>query len=492
MIPIPTGHENLEGRRWPWVTIAIIVLNLFAFILTQSRMEEEAQHIYQTKIRMVMLEAYHPYVEKPPAAAAIIEHFKTTQPKLWEQAQREDRALEGEWDLQMRMYEGNQADEEMARLSEEMEQNEKNSFLEKYAFFAYKRAPVSYITYAFLHAGLLHLAFNMWFLWLAGTVLEDAWGRIVYPIFYFAAAAVACQAQALATPGSMLAMIGASGAVAGLMGAFLVRYFKTKIRFVLFYVLGFVPRFFRFQAPAYVMLPLWLALQFFSASLVSEMGSEGGVAYWAHIGGFLFGTVVALGLKFSGVEKKVDAAIDGKVGWSADPRVVEAGEIIVAKPDRAIELLTPVVAEKPDLIDAWSLLERAYWQKQDFENYRTALATLARLHIKQKDFEAALQNFEDFRGTDEKFPAAEWMQLIRWFEGQQNWERAAAEYESYAKAHPADRMAVYSLVSAARIHLKNLNNKSEAARLYHAAQTSPVPHLDWEDAINRGLREATA
>lgn len=489
---IPTGHENLEGRRWPWVTIAIIVLNFLAFAFTHGRMEDEAMKIYQTKIRMVMLEAYHPYVEKPPAAAAMIERFKATQPKLWEHIQQPDRRLEGEWDLQMREYEQAQADAEMARLTAEMEQNEKESFVEKYAFFSYKRTPMSYITAAFLHAGWFHIIFNMWFLWLAGTVLEDAWGRIVYPIFYIFAGAIAFHIQAMASPGSMAAGIGASGAVAGLMGAFLVRYFKTKIHFLLFYFLGFLPRLFRFKAPAYVMLPLWLASQLFSASLAGEFG-DGGVAYWAHIGGFLFGTVIALGLKFSGVEKKVDAAIESKVGWSADPRVVEAGEIIVAKPDRAIELLTPVVAEQPDRIEAWGLLERAYWQKQDFENYRIALVTLARLHLKQKDFDAASQNFEDFASSGgEKFPPAEWMQLIRWFESQQKWERAAGEYENYAKAHPADRMAVYSLVSAARIHLKNLNNKTEAARLYHAAEASPVPHLDWDDAIKRGLREATA
>jgi hypothetical protein len=107
--------------------------------------------------------------------------------------------------------------------------------------------------------------------------------------------------------------------------------------------------------------------------------------------------------------------------------------------------------------------------------------------------DAALQNFDDFVNSgSENFPPAEWMQLIRWFESQQNWERAAGEYERYAASHPTDRMAVYSLVSAARIQLKNLNNKSEAARLYRAAQSSPIPHLDWDDAISRGLREATA
>jgi len=488
---IPTGHENLEGRRWPWITIGIITLNFVIFGLTHGRMEDEAGRIAQTKVRILLLEAAHPYVEKSPEVVAMIDRFKASKPKIWERMQDSHRRPESEWDLEMREYEAWQANDAMARLTEQMRRNEQNSFLEKYAFFAQKRTPISYVSAAFLHVGWFHIIFNMWFLWLAGSVLEDSWGRIVYPVFYVACGAFAFHVQAISDPGSLAAGVGASGAVAGLMGAFLVRYFKTKIHFVMIYFLGFLPRFWRFRSPAYIMLPLWLASQFFSVSMVGEFGD--GVAYWAHIGGFLLGTVAALGLKFSGIEKKVDAAIEQKVGWSADPRIVEAGEILARDPARAIELLQPIVAEKPDVIEAWSLLERAYWQKQDFENYRTALATLAKLHIKQKDLDAALQNFDDFVNSgSEAFPPAEWMQLIRWFESQQNWERAAGEYERYAAAHPADRMAVYSLVSAARIQLKNLNNKSEAARLYRAAQASPIPHLDWDDAISRGLREAAA
>lgn len=488
---IPTGHENLEGRRWPWITIAIIALNFVVFGFTNWRIEEEAAQIGETKLNILMLEASHPYVEKSPEVQAMIERFKTHKPKLWEVIKDPNRRPDSLWDIEMREYDSHQANAEMARLTAELDQHQRDSFLEKYAFFSYKRSAISYITAAFLHVGWFHIIFNMWFLWLAGSVLEDAWGRIVYPIFYLTAGAVAFHVQAVADPGSMAAGVGASGAVAGLMGAFLVRYFQTKIHFVLIYFFGFLPRFYRFRSPAYVMLPLWLGSQLFSASLMGELGN--GVAYWAHIGGFVFGTAIALGMKFSGIEKKVDTAIEGKVGWSADPRVVEAGEILAANPGRAVELLEPLVAQSPEAIEAWSLLERAYWQKQDFESYRKALAILARLHIKQKKIEAALQNFDDFVNSgSEDFPPAEWMALIRWFENQQNWERSANEYERYAQAHPKDRMAVYSLVSAARIQLKNLNNKAEAARLYRAADSSPIPHLDWEDAIQRGLREATA
>lgn len=487
----PLGHENLEGRRWPWITIGIIVLNFLVFGLTHGRMEDEARRIAQTKVHILLLEASHPYVEKSPEVAAMIERFKASKPKLWQMMQDPHRRPESLWDLEMRDYEPWQANAAMARLSQEMQQNEQASFLEQYAFFAGKRTALSYLTAAFLHVGWFHILFNMWFLWLAGSVLEDSWGRIVYPIFYVACGAFAFHMQAVADPGSLAAGVGASGAVAGLMGAFLVRYFRTKIHFVMFYFLGLLPRVWRFRSPAYIMLPLWLGLQVFSASQVGEFGD--GVAYWAHIGGFLLGMVVALGLKFSGIEKKVDAAIEKKVTWTADPRIVEAGEILGGNPVRAVELLEPIVAEKPEVIEAWALLERAYWQKQDFENYRLALVTLARLHLKHQEMDAALQNFDDFLNSGgHAFPAAEWMQLIRWFESRQNWERAAAEYERFANVHPAGRMAVYSLVSAARIQLKNLHNKSEAARLYRAAQASPVPHLDWDDAITRGLREATA
>jgi membrane associated rhomboid family serine protease len=143
----------------------------------------------------------------------------------------------------------------------------------------------------FLHGSLLHIAGNMLFLWVFGNNIEDRMGRVLFPIFYLAAGVVAVYAQVLPSPNSQVPLIGASGAIAGTLGAYLVMYPRA-------HVLTLVPIFFFLQVmrlPAMVVLGFWFVLQAIS-SFTSFGGAaeQGGVAYLAHVGGFAFGAVVAL------------------------------------------------------------------------------------------------------------------------------------------------------------------------------------------------------
>jgi tetratricopeptide (TPR) repeat protein len=327
-------------------------------------------------------------------------------------------------------------------------------------------------------------------LWLAGAVLEDVWGRPLYAAVYMVSGMGALAVHALVFPDSLIPVIGASGAISALMGAFLVRFPKTKIQLAFFYWV-MRPRMFRFSWPAYAVLPLWLLGQLFSGSLE---GDSGGVAYWAHIGGFGVGLVLALLLRYSGIERKMDQAIEAKVSWSADPRIVKAGEHLEKRDlDLAIAELQAQVAEKPDSLEAWEMLPSLYWKKGDIPAHQAAVENACRLHLKAKNPEAAWQDYDDYlRAGGGKMPSATWFELCRNAEDQQNWERAAEEYEKLAAAWPAERAAVLSLISAARIHLHRLGNSAQAKRLYAAAQNSPVPHRDWDETIRKGLDKAAA
>jgi hypothetical protein len=113
-----------------------------------------------------------------------------------------------------------------------------------------------------------------------------------------------------------------------------------------------------------------------------------------------------------------------------------------------------------------------------------------RLHLKEKHTEAAWQDYDDFpRAGEAKMPCTIRMELCRYAEDQQDWGRAAGEYEKLAAAHPIERPAVLALISAARIHLR-LGNSPQAKRLYAAAQASPAPHRDWDETIRKGLEKA--
>jgi rhomboid family protein len=141
------------------------------------------------------------------------------------------------------------------------------------------------LTCMFLHGGLGHILGNMWFLYIFGDNVEDRLGHIRFTLFYLFAGAVAGLAQVAVTPDSAIPTIGASGAISGVLGAYLITYPHAR-------VLSIVPIGFFFpllEIPAYVFLIVWFGIQLVSG-LISDPG-QGGVAFWAHIGGFVVGLV---------------------------------------------------------------------------------------------------------------------------------------------------------------------------------------------------------
>jgi membrane associated rhomboid family serine protease len=369
-----------------------------------------------------------------------------------------------------------------------------DSFLDKYAFVPAHPTAMSYVTSTFLHGGWLHLLGNMWFLWLAGVILEDTWGRIIYPVFYLIAGAAAAQFHAWTNAGSLAPALGASGAVAALMGAFLVRFPTTKIDVAL--ILG--PRSIanlalgkgiRFKAAAYWLLPFWLLAEVFAGALFGKYSST---AHWAHVGGFVFGGLAALGLRYSGLEAKAGQAIESKVTWTAAPGIVQATEQMEhGKLDDAVATLQGYLATNPESTEAYTMLHQIYWRKNDVPAYRDAIGKLIQLHLKSNNPEAAWQDYADFKNSGgEGLPSAVWLALGRSAEGQGEFERAVEEYGRLAAAYPSEKPGLLAFLSAGRISLKNLNRPSEALRFYQEAAKSPVPHLDWESTISKGIEGA--
>ncbi len=151
----------------------------------------------------------------------------------------------------------------------------------------------------FLHGGWLHLIGNMWFLWIFGDNVEDALGHFKYLLFYLGCGAVAAFTQAMVAPTSQVPMIGASGAIAGVLGAYLVWFPWARVRTLVFLVIFFTI----VDIPAPIFLLLWFVVQFFSGTLAiaSASAAAGGVAFFAHIGGFLAGAVLAVFLRGAGL-----------------------------------------------------------------------------------------------------------------------------------------------------------------------------------------------
>jgi membrane associated rhomboid family serine protease len=141
----------------------------------------------------------------------------------------------------------------------------------------------TYFTSIFLHADLFHLLSNLWFLWIFGDNVEARMGHTRFLVFYMICGILASEVQLLSNPGSMIPTIGASGAIAGVMGAYLLLFKHARI-------LSYLPPFFLFRVPAWIYLVLWLGGQMTSGvALWNEPSGE--IAVWAHIGGFIAGMI---------------------------------------------------------------------------------------------------------------------------------------------------------------------------------------------------------
>jgi membrane associated rhomboid family serine protease len=142
-------------------------------------------------------------------------------------------------------------------------------------------------TSMFSHAGLLHLGGNMLFLWIFGNNVEDAMGPVRFVVFYLLAGLAALALQVAIGPNSVVPTLGASGAIAGVLGGYIVLYPRARVLTLIFLII-----FFTFiELPAYLFLFIWFAQQaiFGAVDLTTPSGGGGGVAYFAHVGGFAFG-----------------------------------------------------------------------------------------------------------------------------------------------------------------------------------------------------------
>jgi membrane associated rhomboid family serine protease len=143
------------------------------------------------------------------------------------------------------------------------------------------------LTAMFMHGGLLHIAFNMLFLWIFGNNIEDSMNRLLFVVFYLAGGLVAMLAQTAFDPNSAVPTLGASGAIAAVLGGYALLYPRARV-LTLVFIVFFVTI---LRLPALLVLGVWFLLQFLDLSATQPTADGGGVAYLAHIGGFIFGLI---------------------------------------------------------------------------------------------------------------------------------------------------------------------------------------------------------
>jgi membrane associated rhomboid family serine protease len=350
---IPYGHEHSSVRRLPWVSFGLMGLCVVVFLLTALAADTGGSAADRDFTELFEYLSSHPYLEvSPELERALFRYIPEEEFRAFLEA---SRALSGDPPSHPGQIQHEQAELDRigARALRSLE-GARDSPFRRFGLVPAELRPANLISYQFVHGGLLHLLGNLFVLFLAGPFIEDVWGRPLFAGFYLAAGAVSALMFALRYPTLDEPLIGASGAVAGVMGAFLVRYWRTRIRFLYFFF-PFRPG--TFTAPAWLMLTLWFAreLVFAQAFDVAAPGTGGGgVAHWAHVWGFGFGLAVAAAISYWRIEERfVHGAIEAKIMVQSNPAIDTAlaarakGEL-----ERSLKLLSRAVREDPDNIDA--------------------------------------------------------------------------------------------------------------------------------------------
>ncbi len=326
---------------------------------------------------------------------------------------------------------------------------------------------VSLVSYAFVHGGWFHLLGNMLFLYMCGCNMEDRWGRVVWLLFYLAGGAVAALAFGTMHPVTNTVLIGASGAVAAAMGAFLVLHYNASIRFFYIYILLLTPRHGTFYCKAYWALPIWLLQNIIGLYMESSYTT---VAYSSHVGGFAMGVAAALVFKLVGADRKLAQASEARATYYSQHQAFSRGMDLLKKEDRigAQQCFAEAVQdepENPEALTKLALLVEDHQQAAD-------LASAAVMALRKRGdklgprtvFIEHRKSHPNHSMTDRAlFAVAECFQTDAPRE-------AVSVYEVLLSQHPDSVMAPKAMLNMAQLYLTGLNNPTAARKVLAAVK----------------------
>jgi membrane associated rhomboid family serine protease len=474
---IPIGRDDSEIRRHAWVSYAILAINIVVFIVI-GMFESNATKALESKWReAVDYQVRHPYLETP----------KAMRDMLNADALAELAEMGRGYPVPSR----DRLNEEQAHLNqlsaEVMERRDAHPHV-KLAYIPARGGFLTMFTSMFVHGDIFHLLGNLLFFFISGPFVEDVFGRPLFSFLYFGGGIVAVLSFALLHGSSTAALVGASGAIAAVMGAYLVRFARSKIEF-LFIPFLWRPMFnFRFWMPAFVVLPLWFIQQVLE--LRSETAGGGGVAFSAHVGGFVFGLAVAgvaKGMKFE--DKYVDPHVLAQTTWSLDPRLLQAMEARkVGNLEGAQASLDSLMTDANCSVEALQIAMDVALEAEDTQRYDTAATRLLASYVQSKETALAedlVREVTDNR--DLRIPRflARAAPLI---ERTGNREWAISLYERLYDADPVSRNAVPSLMKLGA--LRRLSGDMNGARdAFAKARAHPACTPEWAPSIDAKLAQ---
>jgi len=479
MLLIPIGQKENVVRRLPWVSFALIALCFVVFGLQSAggqRAEAEADRA---------LGAYLEYLGERPwlePSAQMRERLGSG----FDTALDEARATFAESGARRPPAGGTQ--------QQELDDLDRAALVAlaatpsaRYGFVPARANPLTAISSQFLHSGWFHLLGNMLFLFVTAPFLEDVWGRPLFAGFYLVSGAVAAYSHGFASPHSLSPLIGASGAIAGVMGAFLVRFGSRRMEFLWLPIplLFFLRR--RVVLPAFVFLPMWLGEQLLYARNAGSGGA--GVAWWAHVGGFSFGFAVALALRLARVEERfVAPAIQKQISLEQDPSLEAAlearvrGDLAGARRE-----LRRALHAQPNGLDAWrEAWELALATRDGVEAARVGSRYLE-LCARAGEPELAREIVHDDRWRDlPQVPARLWLAFGSLLEREGDGRRALDCFEQAEVSEPGDPASLRAMLRRAELLRRN-GKRDDARVVLQRASAHPACRDPWPATVASAL-----
>jgi membrane associated rhomboid family serine protease len=480
MLLLPIGTKDRTVRRRPIVSWTLIAINMLAFLALLPGWRDSERETAGLVRELADYASDRPYLSFPSGLLKRLgPHFAQVL-----EAEREERSRPG-----ARVEPGVAAAEqrELNRLCEGVSRALDNLPTGRFGFVPAKPTALRALTGMFVHSGWLHLLGNMLFLYICGPLLEDVYGRPVMAGLYLLSGLVATGTHAALGPQSQVPLVGASGAIAGVMGAFLIRLGASEVEFVLLPIPVLPMIRVRLFFPAFVVLPLWLVEQVWQGA---QVGVDSGVAWWAHVGGFGFGAVVALALKLSGVEATwIRESVERKTDKIA-PHVRIAREARL-KHDlvSARRELQEALEADPQNVDAWLEAYEVELSARDPGEVGDTGAELLEVCARRNETAIAAKVATDRRwrmlsGVPHRFVLAAAATLER----QRQADAALELYRRVIEESPEDVAALRALLRCGNI-LRQLGEDDEARVAYERARAHPGCTDQWQTTVELALAQ---
>ena len=485
MLILPIALEKNEVRRMPWVSFALIGL-CFLVHLAISTLGGAGERAASERIdEMLRFLGEHPYLSPSPP---LLELLGNDGRKALEEIAQRFQASGGEVPPSLLDEEQQQLD----HLTDEALRALRRLPSGRLGFVPAHPNPFALVSYTFVHGGWLHLLGNMLFLFLTAPFIEDLYGRPLFVALYFVSGAAGAGAFAAGAPHSEFPLVGASGAIAGVMAAFLVRLAARRIEFLVLPIPIVWTFRFRLKLPAFVVIPLWAAEQLYYTFSVAD--AESSVAFSAHVGGFAAGLVFAGAVKLLGIEERfINPAIEREIGVEQDPDITNAADARVARDFvTARRLIDGVLRRDPANIDAWTQSFEIALDAGDAERAGQAGLKLLELFARGPDRDMVWTVANDPRWRQFRMPSR-FLSAVADLHARAGDARAAIElYRRQAdEAAPGDVAGLRALVSEGELLLRAGDARAASAVLKRA-RAHPACTEPWQERIERALRVGPA